>query len=90
MGGKEKWEVGEGKKEKKWGWYRSTMMAYERVSYYILHGCLWVVSYMTMYSCIILIVNLQTEQVKMDQFMSGKEDKQVKQYYYVTSSQKLY
>ena len=54
---------------------------------------------MTMCTCIILIVNLPTELgvngpvhvlIKvMDQFM-GKEDKQVKQHYYVTSYQKLY
>ena len=45
---------------------------------------------MTMCTCITLIVNLPPEQEKIDQFMLGKEDKQVKQHYYVTSSQKLY
>ena len=33
---------------------------------------------MTMCTCIILIVNLPAEWEKMDQFMLGKEDKQVK------------
>ena len=44
---------------------------------------------MTMCTCIILIVNLPSEKVKMDQCMLGKEDKQVKEYY-ATSSQKSY
>ena len=75
--------------EKKWGWYLPTLMACDRVSCYILHGCLWVVMYMTMCTSIILIVNLPTEWEKIDQFMLGKEDKHVK-YHYVASSQKLY
>ena len=33
----------------------------DRVSYYISHGCLCVVRYMTMCTCIILIVNLPAE-----------------------------
>ena len=89
MGGKEKWEMGEGvQEEEKWRWYLPTLTACDRVSYYILDGFLWVVSYMIMCTCIILIVNVPPEQVKMDQCMLGKEDKQVKQHY-VTSSQKL-
>ena len=35
---------------------------------------------MTMCTCIILIVNLPSEQEGMDQFHEGKEDKQVKQH----------
>ena len=33
----------------------------EFLNYYILHGCLWVVRYMRMCTCIILIVNLPAE-----------------------------
>ena len=44
---------------------------------------------MTMCTCIILIVNLPAEYVGIDQFMLGREDKQVKQHYDVTFSQKL-
>ena len=33
---------------------------------------------MTMCTCIVLTVNLQTEYEKIDQFMLGREDKQVK------------
>ena len=44
---------------------------------------------MTMCTCIIRIVNLQTEYEGIGQFMWGREDKQVKQHYYVTFSQKL-
>ena len=40
---------------------------------------------MTMYTCIVLIVNLPTEYKGLDQFMWGREDKQVK-HYYVTFS----
>ena len=62
MGGKENWEMGEGEREeKKYGWYLPTLTACDRVSYYILHGCLCVVRYMTMCTCIILIVNLPAE-----------------------------
>ena len=62
MGGKEKWEMEEEvQEEEKWGWYLPTLTACDRVSYYTLHGCLWVVRYMTMCTCIILIVNLPTE-----------------------------
>ena len=43
---------------------------------------------MTMCMCIILIVNLPPELERIDQFMLGREDKQVKHHYYVTS-QKL-
>ena len=42
MGGKDKLEMGEGVQEEKWGWYLPTLTACDRVSYYILHGCLWV------------------------------------------------
>ena len=44
---------------------------------------------MTLCTCIILIVNLPTEYERIDQFMLGREDKQVKQHYHVTFSQKL-
>ena len=38
MGGKDKWEMGEGvQEEEKWGWYLPTLMACDRVSCYILH-----------------------------------------------------
>ena len=60
MGGKEKWEMGEGEIRKD-GSFLRTLTGCDRVSYYILHGCLWVVRYMTMCTCIILIVNLPTE-----------------------------
>ena len=45
--------------------------------------------YMTMCTCIILMFNLPPEYVGIDQFMLGREDKQVKHHYYVTFSQKL-
>ena len=38
-----------------------TLTACDRVSFYILHGFLWVVRYMTTCTCITLIVNLPTE-----------------------------
>ena len=44
---------------------------------------------MTMCTCTILTVNLPAELEGLDQFMSGREDKQVKQHHYVTFSQKL-
>ena len=44
---------------------------------------------MTMCTCIILTVNLPPEYEGIEQFMLGREDKQVKQNYYVTFSQKL-
>ena len=43
---------------------------------------------MTMCTCMILILNLPPEQEGIDQFMLGREDKQLKQHFYVTSSQK--
>ena len=43
---------------------------------------------MTMCTCIILIVNLPPELEGIDQFMLGREYKQVK-HYYVTFSQNL-
>ena len=63
MGGKGKWgwEKGNKKRRNGDGTYLPTLTACDRVSYYILHGCLWVVTYMTMCTCIILIVNLPTE-----------------------------
>ena len=45
---------------------------------------------MTMCTCIVLTVNLPTEYEGIEQFMLGREDKQVKQHYYVTFPQKLY
>ena len=83
-------EVGDGRRgirRGEWGWYLPTLTACDRVSYYILHCCLWVVRYMTMCTCIILIVNLQTENGPVH---VGKEHEQMKQHYNVTSSQKLY
>ena len=50
-------QVGDGRR----GWYLPTLTACDRVSHYILHGCQWVVTYMTMCTCVILIVNLPTE-----------------------------
>ena len=44
---------------------------------------------MTMYTSIVLGVNLPTEYKGIDQFMWVREDNQVKQHYYVTFSQKL-
>ena len=44
---------------------------------------------MTMCTSIIILLNLPTEYKGIDQFMWGREDKQVKQHYYVTFSQKV-
>ena len=44
---------------------------------------------MTMCTCIVQTVNLLAEYEEIDQFMLGREDKQGKQHYYITFSQKL-
>ena len=56
-------EVGDGRREIRRGEMGMvpTLTACDRVTHYILHGCLWVVRYMTMCTCIILIVNLPAE-----------------------------
>ena len=42
---------------------------------------------MAMCTCIILIVNLPTEYERIHHFILGREDKQMKQHYYVTFSE---
>ena len=44
---------------------------------------------MTMRTCIIILLNLPTEYKGIDQFIRGREDKEMEQHYYVTFSQKL-
>ena len=65
----------------------STWMECDQVSYKFLHVCLWVILYdnVHMYHS-----NSQLTDWVNGPVHVGKEDKWLKQHYYVTSSQKLY
>ena len=63
----------------------------QHVTEFLNKSCMFAYEWycMTMCKCFILIVNLPTEYEGIDQFMFEREDKQMKQNYYVTFSQKL-
>ena len=86
-------EVGDGRGEIRRGETEKGIYLYGwHVTEFLTKSCMFTYEWhcMTMCTSIILIPNLPTESQMNGTVHEEKEDEQVKQHYYVTSSQKLY